>query len=60
LARQRRGWSNLGEKLRNGFFSAYMAGEVIIDVGFRGGRDDAVPILPHAIGVDLDFPEYDG
>jgi SAM-dependent methyltransferase len=48
------------EKLRNGFFSAYMAGDVIIDVGFRGGHDDAVPILPHAIGVDLDFPGYDG
>jgi SAM-dependent methyltransferase len=48
------------EKLRNGFFSAYMAGEVTIDVGYRGGSDDAVPILPHAIGVDLDFPGYDG
>jgi Methyltransferase domain len=48
------------EKLNNGFFSAYMAGEVIIDVGFRGGHGDAVPILPHAIGVDLDFPGYDG
>ena len=48
------------EKLRNGFFAAYMAGDVTIDVGYRGGYDDAVPILPHAIGVDLDFPGYDG
>jgi SAM-dependent methyltransferase len=48
------------EKLRNGFFSTYMAGEVVIDVGYRGGRADAVPILPHAVGVDLDFPGYDG
>ena len=48
------------EKLKNGFFSAYMAGEVTIDVGYRGGFEDAVPILPHAIGVDLDYPEYDG
>ena len=48
------------EKLRNGFFSTYMAGEVTIDVGYRGAFEDAVPILPHAIGVDLDYPAYDG
>jgi SAM-dependent methyltransferase len=48
------------EKLKNGFFSTYMAGEVIIDVGYRGVYPDPVPILPHAIGVDLDFPGYDG
>jgi SAM-dependent methyltransferase len=48
------------EKLSNGFFSNYMAGEVIIDVGYRGQYDDAVPIFPHAVGVDLDFPGYDG
>ena len=35
------------EKLGNGFFSAYMAGEIIIDVGYRGSYDDAVPIFPH-------------
>jgi SAM-dependent methyltransferase len=48
------------EKLRNGFFATYMAGEVTIDVGYRGDFDGAVPILPHAIGVDLDYPGYDG
>jgi SAM-dependent methyltransferase len=48
------------EKLSNGFFSTYMAGDVTIDVGYRGAHEDAVPIFPHAIGVDLDFPEYDG
>jgi SAM-dependent methyltransferase len=48
------------EKLRNGFFATYMAGETIIDVGYRGEYVDPVPILPHAIGVDLDFPGYDG
>jgi len=48
------------DKLSNGFFANYMAGNVTIDVGFRGGYEDAVPILPHAIGVDLDFPGYDG
>jgi SAM-dependent methyltransferase len=48
------------QKLRNGFFATYLAGETIIDVGYHGGYDDAVPIFPHAIGVDLDFPKYDG
>jgi SAM-dependent methyltransferase len=37
-----------------------MAGEVTLDVGYRGAFDDAVPIFPHAIGVDLDYPGYDG
>jgi SAM-dependent methyltransferase len=48
------------EKLQNGFFATYMAGEVTLDVGYRGAFDDAVPIFPHAIGVDLDYPGYDG
>ncbi len=48
------------DKLKNGFFSTYMAGEVTIDVGYRGAFEGAVPILPHAIGVDLDYPGYDG
>jgi SAM-dependent methyltransferase len=48
------------EKLKNGFFSTYVAGEVTIDVGYRGAFADAVPIMPHAIGVDLDYPGYDG
>ena len=48
------------DKLKNGFFSTYMAGEVTIDIGYRGAFEDAVPILPHAIGVDLDYPAYDG
>ena len=48
------------ERLRNGFFSAYLAGEVTIDVGYRGASPDAVPVLPHALGVDVDYPGYDG
>jgi len=49
-----------GEKLHNGFFATYMAGEVTLDVGYRGAFEDQVPIFPHAIGVDLDYPGYDG
>jgi hypothetical protein len=47
-------------KLISGFFRKYMSGSVILDVGYKGGKEDAVPILPHAIGVDLDYPGYDG
>jgi SAM-dependent methyltransferase len=47
-------------KLLSGFFRRYMSGSVILDVGYKGGHSDAVPIFPHAIGVDLDYPGYDG
>ena len=44
----------------NGFFDRYLSGHHILDVGYRGGRAQAVPIVPHAMGVDLDYPGYDG
>jgi SAM-dependent methyltransferase len=48
-------------RLTDGFFEKYMAGRVILDIGYKGAEEDAaVPILPHAIGVDLDYPGYDG
>ena len=47
-------------KLINGFFAKYLAGAVILDIGYKGGSKDAVPVLPHAIGIDLDYPGYDG
>src|SRR5205807_948621 len=40
-------------RIFNGFFRKYLSGSVILDVGYRGGRQDAVPIFPHATGVDL-------
>ena len=46
-------------RLRDGFFSRYLSGEKVLDIGFRGYEGSA-PILPHAIGIDLDFPGYDG
>jgi SAM-dependent methyltransferase len=49
------------KKLRNGFYATYMGGDVILDVGYRGGAAaNAVAVLPHAIGIDLDYPGYDG
>jgi SAM-dependent methyltransferase len=50
---------DFARRLRNGFFSQYLSGEKILDIGFRGYEGSA-PILPHAIGIDLDYPGYDG
>jgi len=48
------------EKLRDGFFTTYMSGDLILDVGYKGGFANPLPIFPHAIGIDLDYPGYDG
>lgn len=47
------------EKLENGFFEKYMSGHGV-DIGYRGGNADNLPILPSAIGVDIGFRGYDG
>ncbi len=47
-------------RIQSGFMSRYLSGDNILDVGFRGGDPDAVPITEAAIGVDLDYPGYDG
>lgn len=63
---------NFQRRLDSGFFGKYCAGEVVLDVGYKGGSvallDGNVvhgtaeprPVLPHAVGVDLDYPGYDG
>lgn len=51
---------SFGLRLANGFFAQYLNGAVVVDVGYRGAHADAVPILPHALGVELDYPGYDG
>ncbi|KRI00005.1 hypothetical protein AO057_15710 [Curvibacter sp. PAE-UM] len=48
------------KKIDSGFFSKYMNGDVVLDVGYKGSRPDAVPVLKTAIGVDLDYPGYNG
>ena len=47
-------------RIANGFLASYLGGSAILDIGFRGYRDDVVPIVPAAIGVELDYPGYDG
>lgn len=43
-----------------GFFNKYMFGLKGLDIGFAGYIDGAQPILPTAIGVDTNYPGYDG
>jgi SAM-dependent methyltransferase len=47
-------------KLLNGFVARYLSGANILDIGYRGYLHDAVPIVPQAIGIDLEYPGYDG
>jgi SAM-dependent methyltransferase len=46
-------------KHRSGFWERYCSG-LGIDIGYAGYLDGVTPILPHAIGVDLDYDGYDG
>lgn len=48
------------QRRTQGFLERYLSGAHILDIGYRGGRAQAVPIVPQAIGVDLDYPGYDG
>lgn len=48
------------QRLASGFFERYLSGAHVLDIGYRGGRAQALPIVPQAIGVDLDYPGYDG
>ena len=50
-----------GERWRSGFITRYLGGPVVLDIGFRGGSlEEARAVTPHAVGVDLDYPGYDG
>lgn len=49
------------QRIDSGFWSRYITGPNVLDIGFRGGTGDgAEPITPTAIGVDIDYPGYDG
>jgi SAM-dependent methyltransferase len=45
----------------SGFLGKYMSGEKVLDIGYKGYDNPALrTVVPHAVGVDLDFPGYDG
>jgi SAM-dependent methyltransferase len=51
------------DKIESGFWRQYVTGPRVLDIGFKGGgryQGEVVPILEGAIGVDLDYPGYDG
>ncbi len=45
---------------RDGLFQRYLSGDRILDIGYRGGDPNAVPITEKATGIELDYPGYDG
>jgi hypothetical protein len=47
-------------KIESGFWSRYAGGPNVLDIGYRGGDRRSLPLFEHAIGVDLDYPGYDG
>jgi SAM-dependent methyltransferase len=53
------GWS-YWKRRSSGFIDKYCSGPVILDVGYSGGDGNDAPGLPHAVGVDLGYPGYDG
>lgn len=48
------------QRCEDGFWDAFIAGRVVLDIGYRGGTPDALPIVEGAIGVEQDMPGYDG
>jgi SAM-dependent methyltransferase len=50
----------IAAKYQNGFVSRYLSGANILDIGYRGYLRQAIPIVPQAIGIDLEYPGYDG
>lgn len=51
---------NFDRRRREGFFEKYLSGDAILDIGYRGGDPDSEPITERAIGIELDYPGYDG
>ena len=50
------------QKVETGFWRRFITGPKVLDIGFRGYEEvkGVVPISPGAIGVDLNYPGYDG
>lgn len=47
-------------KIESGFLAKYLSGSCVLDIGHKGADPQAETIVPHAIGVGLDYPGYDG
>lgn len=53
---------SFAQKIDTLFWQRFVTGPAVLDIGFQGGAapGSVVPILPGAIGVDIDYPGYDG
>ena len=51
---------NWPRRQREEFFQKYLTGDAILDIGYRGADPTSEPITDKAIGIDLDYPGYDG
>ena len=47
-------------RCHSNFWTQFVPGPAVLDIGYRGGRHNALPIFDAAIGVELDYPGYDG
>ena len=50
----------IDRKRENGFVAKYLSGAAILDIGYRGYIDNVEPVVEQAVGVELDYPGYDG
>jgi SAM-dependent methyltransferase len=41
-------------RCREGFWDAFMSPGSVLDIGYRGGLPDALPIVPWAVGIEPD------
>ena len=51
---------SIDRKIEDGFVARYLSGSAILDIGYRGYRENVEPVVPQAIGIELDYPGYDG
>lgn len=47
-------------RVADGFMQRYFAGERVLDIGYKGGDPDSVPVTDWAVGITLEYPGYDG
>ena len=49
------------QRVLSGFLGRYCRGDVVLDVGYSGyDNPEQLTAVPGAIGIDLDYPGYDG
>ena len=47
-------------RVASGFYDRFLSGSAALDIGYRGTTSNAEAITAAAIGVELDYPGYDG